>query len=179
MSQAAKDPGRFWVSRVAVLAVLLVAFIWAMGYMSAEARVRRATLRVVALSEKSGEESPVSLGLTVNRLGKFLATNAVLELEDYGVLATGRQEIVSLFAQIRGSLAAISFAHPEIAAVAAVKGVVDVHLAARYRLASDAGDSAEGDGAAELHWVKGRDGWQIQRAVLHAEEGAKVPGGWK
>lgn len=179
MSPAAKDPGRNWISRVVVLAFVLVASIWATSYFAAEARVRRATVRVVALAEKPGEESPVSLGLAANRLGKFLATNAVLELDDYGALATGRPEIVSLFAQIRGSLAILAFEHPEIVAVKTGPGAVEAHVAARYRLEADAGEAAEGDGKAKLHWIKGKDGWQIVRAVLHAEEGAKVPGGWK
>ena len=48
-----------------------------------------------------------------------------------------------------------------------------------YRFTADDGESAAGDGTAELHWIKGRDGWQIRRAVLQAEDGARLPKGWK
>ena len=82
-----------WLAGGVILAFLLVAAIWAASYFRAEARVRRATTQVIALAEKAGAESPVSLGLTVNRFGKFLSPQAVLELDEYGALATGRQEM--------------------------------------------------------------------------------------
>ena len=167
------------VPGVLLLAFLLVASIWATRFFSAEARVGRASARVVRWVEKPGEESPVSLGLAANRLGKVLSTNAVLELDGYGALATGRQEIVQLFAQIRASLGIVAFEHLEIAAVAAGRGAVTARVVARYRLVPEGGEAAEGNGTAELLWIKGKDGWQISRAVLRAEEGASLPNGWK
>ena len=171
--------GRTWTLRAVLPALLLGAFFWAIVYGGAEARVKRATARVVRVAEKAEEESPVSLGLSANRLGKFLATNAVLELEGYGTLATGRKEIVSFFAQVRSALAQIEFARPEITVAAAGQGAVNARVAARYRLASAAGEAAEGDGTVDLLWNKGAGGWRISRAELRAAEGARLPGGWK
>ena len=148
-----------------LVAFVLVAAIWAATYWSAEARMRRATARVVRLVEKTGEESPVALGLSAHRLGAQLAVQAVLELDGYGALATGRQEIVQLYANVRNSLDAIAFENPRIASVAVRKGEIQVFVDARYRLAG-AGDAQEGDGKAVLRWVKGEDGWQIARARL-------------
>jgi ketosteroid isomerase-like protein len=162
-----------------LLALALVASIWAATFFGAEARVRRATTRVVALAEKSGAESPVALGLAAQRLGQYLATNAVLELKDYGALATGRQEIVSLFAQIRASLALVAFAHPTVVAAKVGPRRVNAHVAARYRLTSDSGEEAAGDGQADLLWAKGKDGWQIVRAQLYPDEQDALSGGWK
>jgi ketosteroid isomerase-like protein len=179
MQQRAKDLDRKLVPRVVILALGLVALIWAIHYSSAEARMCRATARVVRLVEKSGEESPVSLGLAANRLGGFLSAPAVLELADAGPLATGRPEIVQLFAQIRSSLETIAFEQPEIGAVAAGKGTVDVHVAARYRLVPTGSAAAEGRGTAELRWRKGKDGWQISRAKLTPAEGTHLPQGWQ
>ena len=179
MRQETQPASRNRVSGAVLLAFVLVAGIWVLTYFGAEARVRRATGRVVALAAKPAEESPVALGLAANRLGKFLATNAVLELADYGRVASGRQEIVSLFAQVRAALAVASFSTPEIVVVTRGKGAVDARVAVRYRLESDAGDFVEGDGKGDLHWAKGEDGWQIVRAVLHPAEGTRLPGGWK
>ena len=81
-----------------------------------EARMRRATARIVRHVEKAGAESPVALGLSANRLGGILATNAVLELEDQGTLAAGKTEIVQFYANVRNLLDEISFADPQIAA---------------------------------------------------------------
>lgn len=164
----------------AVLAAfLLVATLWAATCFSAEARVRRASARVVHLAAKPADESPVALGLAANRLGQFLAPDAVLELESVGTLAAGRAEIVSLFAQVRSALDQIEFRHPEIAAAAAGPGGVNVRVTARYRLVPGAGPAAEGDGQADLAWTRGAEGWRIARAVLRAEEGPALHGGWK
>ncbi len=167
MAQASTTPGKKlpFVPGAVLLAFVLVAAIWAATYWSAEARMRRATARVVRLVEKKGEESPVALGLSAHRLGAQLAADAVLELEGYGALATGRQEIVQLYANIRNSLDEIAFADPRISAVALQDGAVQVFVDAHYRLAG-AGDAQEGDGKAVLRWVKGEDGWQIERARL-------------
>ena len=175
-TQARKPPP---VAAVLLLAFALVASVWAAGHFSAEARMRRASARVVRLAEKTGAESPVALGLAANRLGKSLAADAVLELAGHGPLATGRKEIVQVFAQVRSLMAQIMFADPQIVAAKRGKGAVDVRVAARYRLAGETGEAAEGDGRAELQWRKGDDGWRIQRAVLHGDEAARLPGGWK
>lgn len=174
-----RKSGRMLLFGAGLLAIALAGFLWAITYFGAEARVLRSTAQVVRLAEKTGEESPVSLGLSANRFGKHLATNAVLEVEGWGPLATGRTEIVQLFAQIRSSLTQIEFAHPEIRIVGTGKGVLEVRVAARYRFAPDAGDAAEGDGTADLIWTRGEDGWQIEHASLHAAQGAPLPGGWK
>ena len=171
-------PGRPLVSGVLLLTFLLVGFLWATRYFSAEARVRRATVRVVRLVEKQGEESPVSLGLAANRLGNSMAAHAVLEVETYGTLANGRQEIVQLFTQIRSSLAVIAFEKPEIVTRVAGKDEVLAHVNADYRLASETGDAAEGPGQADLLWIRGKDGWQISRATLHPAEGARILKEW-
>ena len=81
---------------VVLLALALVAALWAISYFRAEARIGRATARLMRLVEKHADESPVALGLAANRLGKNLATNAVLELAEYGVVAMGRTEMVEL-----------------------------------------------------------------------------------
>lgn len=177
--EVSRKRGRTWALRAVFPALLLGVSFGAITYWGAEARVKRATARVVRVAEKTEEESPVSLGLSANRLGNFLSTNAVLELEGYGTLATGRKDIVSVFAQIRSSLAQIEFARPEITVAAAGEGAVNARVAARYRLASAAGEAAEGDGTADLLWNKGEGGWRISRAELRAAEGARLPGGWK
>ena len=117
-----------------LLAFALVAAVWSATYFGAEARMRRATARIVRLVEKAGAESPVALGLSANRLGGFLATNAVLELEDQGTLAAGKTEIVQFYANVRNLLDEISFAEPQIAAAKTARGEVQVAVTARYRL---------------------------------------------
>ena len=168
-----------WLSGVVILAFFLVGLIWAASYFGAEARVRRATAQVVALAEKTGEESPMSLGLSANRFGTFLSPQAVLELNEYGALATGRQEIVQLFAQIRSMVESMTFSHPTIAVLKTPDGMVTARVEARYRFVVQAESVSEGDGSAELVWSKGEDGWQISRAVLSMAEGATLPTGWK
>lgn len=160
-----------------LLAFVLVASIWATTYFRAEARMRRATIRVVRLVQKEGPESPVALGLSANRLGNLLAANAVLELEGYGALATGRQEIVQLYANVRNSLDEIAFENPRISAVAARRGAVAAFVEARYRLAGG-GEAQAGAGKAVLQWVKGADGWQIARAALTPDPAAAGKRSW-
>ncbi len=168
-----------WLAGGVILAFLLVAAIWAASYFRAEARVRRATTRVIALAEKAGAESPVSLGLTANRFGKFLSPQAVLELDEYGALATGRQEMVQLFAQIRTMVESMTFSQPKIVIVKTTNGVLNARVKARYRFVVQVESVSEGDGSAELVWTKGEEGWQISRAVLSLAEGATLPKGWK
>lgn len=162
-----------------VLAFGLVAVLWGVTHFSVEARIRRATERVVRMAQKSGEESPVALGLAANRLGDLLEADAVLEVDGWGELARGRTEIVQLFAQIRTSLVRIEFVRPTIAVVAGERGALHARVEARYRMEADGSEAAEGDGKAVLWWSRGADGWKIGRVHVKAEEGAKLPGGWK
>ena len=170
---------RSWLSGVVVLAFLLVSAIWAISYFSPEARVRRATAEVVALAGKPGSESPVSLGLAANRFGKFLSPQAVLDLDEYGTLATGRQEIVQLFAQVRSMVESMTFSNPKIVVAKSVDGDLLARVEARYRFVVQSGSVSEGDGTAELMWSKGEEGWQITSAVLSLAEGATLPKEWK
>ena len=160
-----------------LLAFVLVASLWAATYFGTEARMRRATARVMRLVQKEGPDSPVALGLSANRLGNQLATNAVLELEGYGVLATGRPEIVQLYANVRNSLDEIAFENPRISAIAARRGDVRAIVDARYRLAG-AGEAQTGVGKAALQWVKGADGWQIARAKLTPDPASAGKRSW-
>lgn len=161
-----------------LLAFALVAALWASTHFSAEARVRRATARIVRLVQKEGAEAPVSLGLSANRLGKFLSTNAVLEWEGYGPLAAGRLETVQFYAQVRNAFVQIGLADPRIVAVAIRRGEVKCVVNARYRFAENSGQEVTGDGQATLVWRKGGDGWQISRATLRADERMALPKGW-
>ena len=164
---------------VVILAFVLIASFWAVRYFGAEAQVSRATARMVSLAEKTGEESPVALGLAANRLGKLFATNIVLSLKDVGPLTRSRQETIQLFAQIRSSMQIMTFKNPRIAIAAAGKGQVEARVMARYRFDAGSGETTTGEGMAELWWVKGKGGWQVVEALLHAEEGAPLPKGWK
>lgn len=157
--------------------VLLLATAWAADYFSAEARVRRATLRVVRLAEKPGEESPVVLGLATHRLGGMLATNAVLELEGAGVLATGRREILQLFSRVRASMAQVAFEEPRVRTRALPGGEVRARVEAVYRLIPATGPAEEGDGVCILLWSKGEEGWAIRSTVLRAGENLEFPAG--
>lgn len=167
------------VRGVVLLAFLLVAGIWAGSFFRAEARLRRATIRLMRAVEKSGAESPVALGLAANRLGDVLGPQAILEWQDVGTLASGRQEIVQLFVQIRSNLAQIEFTRRAVAAVATAQGSVQMQVAARYRFVPDAGEAAAGNGQAVLRWERGKDGWRITRATIQADESASLPGGWR
>ncbi|HAL92904.1 MAG TPA: hypothetical protein DCM68_07770 [Verrucomicrobia bacterium] len=167
-----------WVPGAVLLAFALVGALWASTHFSAEARVRRATARIVRLVQKEGAEAPVSLGLSANRLGKFLSTNAVLELEGFGPLAAGRNEIVQFYAQVRNSFLQIGLADPRIVAVALRRGEVQSFVDARYRFAENGGQEFSGEGKATLLWRKGGDGWQISRATLRADERTALPKGW-
>jgi ketosteroid isomerase-like protein len=160
------------------LACLLVAGLWVFQYFRPEARVLRATDRILRLVQKPGEESPVALGLAANRLGGYLATNAVLQAGDYGIGMSGRQEIVQLFAQVRASLERMTFAQPRRTAATPRRGEVAVLVKARYRLEALGGEQAEGDGTADLQWRKTQEGWKIVRAVVRTEEAAGIPGAW-
>lgn len=163
---------------VMLLALGLVCAVWAFGYFRAEARLRRASLRLVQLVEKAEAESPVAMGLSAHRLGGQLADAAVLEYGDDGPVATGRRDIVQLFTQIRSLLARIELDGPKAAVRSSRRGEIVTRVTARYRLVSETGSVEEGEGAAELTWRKGEDGWRIERAVIRAEDGARFPGDW-
>lgn len=163
---------------VVLLALVLVGSLWAVTHFRAEARMRRATARLIRVVEKTGEESPVALGLAANRLGKALATDAALELNEFGALASGRKEVVQLFAQVRSMLARIEIQRPVLVAVSPRRGEVRVRVEARYRLVPDAGAAAEGQGSADVTWRKGDEGWRIWRAMLITGPDARFPVEW-
>lgn len=166
------------VSGVVLLAFALVGGLWAASHFSAEARVRRATARIVRLVQKPGPEAPVSLGLSANRLGRYLAVDAVLELEGHGALATGRKEIVQFYAQVRNSFRQIEFSEPKIAVGSLRGGEVQSSVDARHRLVDEGGRVLSGDGKASLHWLKGEEGWQIDRASLRPDPATSIPKDW-
>ena len=153
------------VPRVAWLALALVAAVWASAYFGTEARLRRATLRLVRGAEKEQAESPVALGLSAQRFGARLATNATLEVEGGGVIANGRPDVVQFYATVRNALDEIALAEPRIASRVVRRGEVEIRVAARYRLAGY-GEVHAGDGRAALDWTRGEEGWRIRRAVL-------------
>jgi hypothetical protein len=160
------------------LTLVLVASVWAVSHFRPEARMRRATARIVRLVEKSGEESPVALGLAANRLGKTLAADIELDYNEYGVLAVGRQEVVQLFVQVRSMLARVEIERPVLAVRTLRRGEIQVRVDARYRLVHEAGAPLEGGASAALHWRKGDDGWRIGRAALRTEQEPQIPEGW-
>ena len=160
------------------LALALVAVLWAASYFRAEARVRRATARIVRLVQKEGAESPVALGLSANRLGDQLAPDAVLELDGSATLATERQEIVQIYVQIRNAFRTIEVADPRIVAVSQGAGEVHAFVDARYRFVAEGGEAFDGDGKATLRWIKGKDGWRIAHARLTPDPTVSVPKDW-
>lgn len=165
------------VPRAAWLALGLVAAVWATAFFGAEARLRRATLRLVRLVEKEQAESPVALGLSAHRFGERLATDAALEVEGWGPLATGRAEIVQFYANVRNALDEISFAEPQIAAHVVRRGEIEIRVAARYRLAGY-GEVHAGAGRAALRWIRGDEGWRIRRAFLVPDPADAGRGSW-
>lgn len=173
-----KSGGSRTLPGVMLLALGLVCAVWAYGHFRAEARLRRASLRLVELVEKSEDESPVAMGLAGHRLGGQLADAAVLEYNTEGPVATGRRDIVQLFTQIRSLLARIALDDPKAAVRSSRRGEVVTWVTASYRLVAEAGNTEEGEGSAELTWRKGEDGWRIERAVIRAEDGARFPGNW-
>jgi hypothetical protein len=171
--------GRRALPGVLVLALVLLAAIWAVSTFNAEARVHRKVVRLIRLAEKPGAESPVALGLAANRFGQLLATNCVLEWEPDGELAAGRQTIVQLFVQVRSNLDRMEIQEPRIRVATVRRREVQARVEARYRFADGSGAAAENPGWADLHWVKGREGWQITRATLGTDAPGSIPGGWK
>lgn len=168
-----------WVRGAVLLAFGLVAVIWALNYFSPEARVRRATARVVALVQKTGDESPVALGVTANRFGDLLGVNATLEIDDWGVIVSQRSEIVQMFLQVRDTFKRVSLMEPKIATTVKKGGGVTAFVSAHYRFAPINDQVIEGDGNATLQWGKNDEGWQIQHAVLHPDPHQTLPGGWR
>lgn len=161
-----------------LLAFALVAVLWASSYFRAEARVRRATERIVKLVQKEAEEAPVSLGLSGHRLGGHLALDAALELESHGLLMTGRKEIVQFYVQVRNSFRQIEFIEPRIAVAILRAGEVRATVEARYRFTTEGGEVLDGAGQATLRWVKGEDGWQIAQATVKPDSSTSLPKDW-
>ena len=165
------------VPRVVVLGFTLVCCVWLAAYFSPEARIRRATLRLVQLVEKNGVESELALGLSANRLGASLAADAELDWAGYGALASGRTEIVQLYATVRKMLETIAVTDPQIATVKIRAGGIHAFVVAHYRVVG-AGEERSGEAKVELHWRKGDSGWQIEFAGMTLE-GLDLPGGLK
>ena len=151
-----------WVSGVAALALALLAGLWAWSHFRAEARVRRATERIVRLMQKTAAEAPVALGLSGHRLGAHLAQEAVVEVEGSRVFLTGRPEVVQFHVQVRDACERIEFTEDRISVSAAAGGGAEI----------------AGRGQAELRWIRGEDGWRIGRARLTPDPRAALPEGW-
>jgi len=165
---------------VLILVVVFLAGIGVVRYFGAEARIQRATFRLIQTVEKTGEESPVALGLAANRFGDALATNMVLILEGTGILTASRQETVQLFAQVRNSVDQMTFTDPVLSVRQEKSGAVIARVTAQYYFATGTtGEGERGEGKAMLTWVNGKDGWQIVQAILQEEEGVAVLKGWK
>ena len=156
------------VPGVVILAFILVGSVWLAAYFSPEARIRRATGKLVELVRKDGAESEIALGLSANRLGNYLATTAELELSDYGSLAEGRTEIVQLYAHIRHTLGRIALEEPKIGTVRIRQGEIRSYVVATYRVAGS-GEERQGEGKAELRWLKSDEGWRIVYVHLALE----------
>ena len=154
-----------------LLAFALVAGIWAGRYFSAVQRIRRASERIVEMTRKGQDESPMAIALASSRFGKEIAVDAVLELEPHGEIARGRQEIVQLFAQIRSQFARIVFEHASYIIENKGQGEVAVRVGVRYRFESGPGSAQTGTGTADLTWRKRDKGWQIERAAIRDESG--------
>lgn len=165
------------VPRATWLALALVAAVWASAFFGAEARLRRATLRLVRQTEKGQAESPVALGLSAHRFGERLAADAVLEVDGWGPIATGRTDVVQFYATVRQTLDEIALADPKIASQVVRRGEIEIRVAARYRL-SGYGEVHAGAGRAALRWLKGDDGWRIQRAFLVPDPADAARGSW-
>lgn len=185
MNVSAPEPGgipsrreKRALSGVLLLTLGVLIGLWAVSYYSTEARLRRMSLRLVPLVEKTEDESPLALGLAARRLGQNLADDAVVNDMTHGALATSRQDIVQLFVQVRSLLAQIGLDDPQVAVLSSRRGEVTIRLKARYRLVPEAGAAEVGDGSAELQWRKGDEGWRIERVSIQAETDARFPGNW-
>ena len=167
-----------WVSGVGALALALLVGLWGWSHFRAEARVRRATERIVRLVQKTAAEAPVALGLSGHRLGAHLAKEAVLEVEGSRVLLAGRQEIVQFHVQVREACERIEFTDARIGVSAAGPGEIRVDVEARYRFVAGGGAEIAGRGKADLRWIRGEEGWRIGRARLTPDPRAAIPKDW-
>ena len=167
-----------WVSGVGALALALLVGLWAWSHFRAEARVRRATERIVRLMQKTAAEAPVALGLSGHRLGAHLAQEAVVEVEGSRVFLTGRPEVVQFHVQVRDACERIEFTEARISVSAAGPGEIRADVEARYRFVAVGGTEIAGRGQAELRWIRGEDGWRIGRARLTPDPRAALPEGW-
>ena len=177
MNSSSPKRHRPLVPGVVVLGFTLVCCIWLAAYFSPEARIRRATSRLVHLVEKDGPESELALGLSANRMGDSLAAGAELDWAGYGSLASGRTEIVQLYASVRKMLDTIAVTDPQIATIKIRAGGIRVFVLAHYRVAGS-GEERSGEGKVELLWRKGDSGWKIEFAGLTLD-GLDLPGGLK
>ncbi|MDY0150413.1 MAG: hypothetical protein RBT03_10055, partial [Kiritimatiellia bacterium] len=129
MNVSAPEPGgipsrreKRALSGVLLLTLGVLIGLWAVSYYSTEARLRRMSLRLVPLVEKTEDESPLALGLAARRLGQNLADDAVVNDMTHGALATSRQDIVQLFVQVRSLLAQIGLDDPQVAVLSSRRG---------------------------------------------------------
>lgn len=149
-----------------VLAGLGLATIWATHYFGTEARLTRATQRLIRVTEKKEPESAVTLALAADRFGKMLTADAVLILPHAGAVATGRQEIIALFVQTRSALTTITFARPRLQVQKVGPSSIRVHVRAHVYLAVPGEGTLQEDGRAQLIWRKKSNGWRVARAEL-------------
>ena len=101
----------------------------------------------------------------------------MLEVEGWGPITTGRTDIVQFYANVRNALDEIALAEPKIASQVVRRGEIEIRVAARYRLAGY-GEVHAGAGRAALRWLKGDDGWRIQRAFLVPDPADAGRGSW-
>ena len=164
------SPGWRGLCAVVLMAGVGLAAMVGIRHFSTEARLTRATQRLIHITEKEGPESAVSLARAADNFGKFLATNAVLTASEFGALATGRQEMVSLFAQTRSSLNSIAFPDPRLQLKRLAPGEVRVEVRARFRFDVPGEGMMQDSGVADLLWRKTSDGWRLVNAELSLQE---------
>ncbi len=159
---------RLRVRGVVLLTLALVLGLWLYGYNKAEAKVRRASAKLVVLVQKKGEEPDMALALAANRLSQALAVDAQLAGEGYGIALTGRTEIVQLFAQLRRTFARIELSGSRVAARQQPNGEILAQVVAKYRLVYRSEEKA-GNGQADLWWRKTDQGWRIRHVQIYLE----------
>lgn len=163
---------------VMALALGLVALLWAVSHFSPEARIRRASSRIVRWTSKEAAESPVAAGLAANRFGALLTGDMQLEFDGIGTIASGRQPTVQLFAQVRATFTQMEFIRPAVSTRTLQRGEILAVVNARYRWTADGIAPLEGEGTAELVWRRTDEGWRIARAVLSTDQAYALPREW-
>lgn len=165
---------RPWMSGVALLTLALVAGLWLYSHFKPEARVRRASTKLVALVQKRGEESDMALALAANRLSQQLEPQAKLSVDGYGIALAERTEIVQLFAQLRRTFARIELNGSRVAARQQPNGEILAKVVAKYRLVYRSEEKA-GNGQADLWWRKTDQGWRIRHVQIYLENTESWP----